>query len=150
METLIQGFYEIIPQKEIAGFDERELAFLLSGTMEYDLEDWKRHTVYKGYNQDSQSVQWLWEIVASFGSDHQATFLQFCTGSSRLPLEGFQGLQGSDGPRKFCVQRVEDVERLPSAHTCFNRLDLPPFPSLEVMRERLMLAMQGSQGFTGD
>ncbi len=36
----------------------------------------------------------------------KAAFLQFCTGTPRVPLEGFQALQGSDGPRKFTIQRV--------------------------------------------
>jgi hypothetical protein len=45
---------------------------------------------------------------------------------------------------------VEDLTRLPSAHTCFNRLDLPPYPTKELLRERLMLSVSGAQGFAGD
>ncbi len=108
------------------------------------------NTVYQGYTKESSVIKALWEVVASFDSDQQRQFLQFCTGSSRVPLEGFQGLQGSDGPRKFCVQRVDDISRLPSAHTCFNRLDLPEYPAMKILRDQLMLAMGGAQGFVGE
>ena len=49
----------------------------------------------------------------------------------------------------LCMQ-LEDLTRLPSAHTCFNRLDLPAFPSKSMLQERLRIAMWGAQGFTGD
>jgi hypothetical protein len=42
------------------------------------------------------------------------------------------------------------LTRLPSAHTCFNRLDLPPYPIKSMLKERLFLALRNSQGFTGD
>lgn len=109
-----------------------------------------QQTIYQGYTVDSSVVRWLWETVGAFDTEQKRQFLQFCTGSSRVPLEGFQGLQGSDGPRRFCVQKIDDVSRLPSAHTCFNRLDLPAYPTAAMLRTQLLLAMGGAQGFGGD
>ena len=97
-------------------------------------------------------------------SPMQARLLQFCTGSTRVPIEGFQNLQGSDGPRQFCIQKVgrraareaadaaqiDDGLRLPSAHTCFNRLDLPVYSSGDILARRLVAAMENAQGFSGD
>jgi len=37
--------------------------------------------------------------------------------------------------------------RLPQGHTCFNQLDLPEYPTKEVLRERLMWAIQETSGF---
>ncbi len=38
--------------------------------------------------------------------------------------------------------------RLPSAHTCFNQLDLPEYESKETLQERLLMAIhEGATGF---
>jgi E3 ubiquitin-protein ligase HUWE1 len=45
-------------------------------------------------------------------------------------------------------QAYGQSERLPSAHTCFNQLDLPEYESKEVLRERLRMAIhEGATGF---
>eukprot|EP00047_Mylnosiga_fluctuans_P002681 m.225488 g.225488 ORF g.225488 m.225488 type:complete len:926 (-) comp11270_c0_seq1:199-2976(-) len=150
MSALLFGFHEIVPRQAVLAFSEKELEFLISGSQQFDLEDWAENTVYQGYTKESTTVKWLWTVIRGFDTDEQRQFLQFVTGSSRVPLEGFQGLRGSDGPRKFCVQKIEDVSRLPSAHTCFNRLDLPEYPTEAMLRSQLLLAMGGAQGFVGD
>lgn len=45
---------------------------------------------------------------------------------------------------------MDDPSRLPSAHTCFNRLDLPEYGSQDELKARLLTAMNGAEGFTGD
>ena len=73
----------------------------------------------------SPQVTWFWRIVARYDEEMRARLLQFVTGSSRVPLQGFKALQGSTGaagPRLFTLHLVEvDVKNLPKAHTCFNR-----------------------------
>ena len=41
-----------------------------------------------GYTHDSKAVQYLFEILSSFNPDEQRLFLQFVTGSPRLPVGG--------------------------------------------------------------
>ena len=43
---------------------------------------------------DSPVVQWFWQIVESYSEELRARLLQFVTGSSRVPLQGFKALQG--------------------------------------------------------
>ena len=73
----------------------------------------------------SPQVTWFWRIVARYDEEMRARLLQFVTGSSRVPLQGFKALQGSTGaagPRLFTLHLVEvDVKNLPKAHTSFNR-----------------------------
>ena len=48
------------------------------------------------------------------------------------------------------IQRMDggrNCERLPVAHTCFNVLDLPPYPSHELMKQKLLQAMNFTSGF---
>ena len=58
-------------------------------------------------------------------------------------------LQGISGPQRFQIHKAYGaVDRLPSAHTCFNQLDLLEYETKEQLRERLLLAMhEGSEGF---
>jgi len=53
------------------------------------------------------------------------------------------------GVQRVQIHRVAgDTDRLPSAHTCFNQLDLPEYSSYEKLRERLLTAVrEGNEGF---
>jgi E3 ubiquitin-protein ligase HUWE1 len=75
--------------------------------------------------------------------------LQFVTGSSKVPVEGFTKLQGMNGVEKFQITRiiVNDPMRLPQGHTCFNQIDLPEYSSKEILYERLMWAIKETAGF---
>ncbi len=62
------------------------------------------------------------QAVEAYDDEKRARLLQFVTGSSRVPLEGFKALQGSTGaagPRLFSIHLVESInpENLPKAHT---------------------------------
>lgn len=60
----------------------------------------------------------------------------------------FSGSTGASGPRLFTIHLIDaPVENLPKAHTCFNRLDLPPYPSYEKMYEKLTQAVEETCGF---
>jgi E3 ubiquitin-protein ligase HUWE1 len=70
-------------------------------------------------------------------------------GTSKVPLDGFKALQGVSGPQKFQIHKAYGpANRLPSAHTCFNQLDLTEYETKEQLKERLLLAIhEGSEGF---
>lgn len=112
------------------------------------MADWKANTIYRNYTASSQIIQWFWKCIEEdFDNVRRASLLQFATGTSRIPLNGFRDLQGSDGPRKFTIEMVEDTKMLPRSHTCFNRIDLPPYPSYEILVARLTMAIECSEGF---
>lgn len=73
--------------------------------------------------------------------------LQFVTGSSRAPLQGFRALRGSTGvvgPRLFTIHLTVDVltQNFPTAHTCFNRIDLPPYKTQQLLYDTLTQAVE--------
>ena len=69
----------------------------------------------------------------------------------KVPLQGFKALQGSTGaagPRLFTLHLIDaSTNNLPKAHTCFNRLDLPPYENKEKMLEKLTQAVEETCGF---
>lgn len=149
MARFLRGLHAIIPRDLIRVFDEKELELLIGGITSIDLNDWKAHTVYTGYTATSQVVRWFWEAVVSYTAEERARLLQFATGTSRVPLAGFAELYGSNGPCKFGIAMRGDVIDLPRAHTCFNRIDLPPYTSYQMLREKLTKAIEMSDGFGG-
>ncbi|KAH3666429.1 hypothetical protein WICMUC_005697 [Wickerhamomyces mucosus] len=149
VDNFLQGFHEIIPKDLISIFDEQELELLISGLPDIDVDDWKNNTVYVNYTPSSQEISYFWRAVRSFDKEERAKLLQFATGTSKVPLNGFKELEGSNGSTKFSIHKdFGSTERLPSSHTCFNQIDLPAYDSYETLRGSLLLAItEGHEGF---
>ncbi|XP_051982606.1 E3 ubiquitin-protein ligase HECW2 isoform X5 [Xyrauchen texanus] len=147
-ESLIRGFYEVVDARLVSVFDARELELVIAGTAEIDLGDWRNNTEYRGgYHDNHIVIRWFWAAVERFNNEQRLRLLQFVTGTSSIPYEGFASLRGSNGPRRFCVEKWGKITSLPRAHTCFNRLDLPPYPSFSMLYEKMLTAVEETSTF---
>uniref|UniRef100_A0A3Q3BHZ7 HECT-type E3 ubiquitin transferase n=1 Tax=Kryptolebias marmoratus TaxID=37003 RepID=A0A3Q3BHZ7_KRYMA len=147
-EALVRGFYEVVDSRLVSVFDARELELVIAGTVEIDLSDWRSNTEYRGGYHDGHIVmRWFWAAVERFTNEQRLRLLQFVTGTSSVPYEGFAALRGSNGLRRFCIEKWGKVTSLPRAHTCFNRLDLPPYPSYITLYEKLLVAVEETSTF---
>lgn len=146
-QAFLDGFNEVVPIEWLKYFDERELELLLCGMQEIDVEDWQRHTIYRHYTRNSKPVVWFWQFVKQSDNEKRARLLQFVTGTCRVPVGGFAELMGSNGPQRFCIEKVGKESWLPRSHTCFNRLDLPPYKSYEQLVEKLTYAIEETDTF---
>lgn len=91
---------------------------MISGMPVIDLIDLRNNTEYINYTKDSQVIKWFWEVLESFDRSEKANFLQFVTGSSKVPIEGFKSLKGMGGNiSRFQIHKVYNKELLPTAHT---------------------------------
>ncbi|XP_036829796.1 NEDD4-like E3 ubiquitin-protein ligase WWP2 isoform X3 [Oncorhynchus mykiss] len=146
-KAFLDGFNEVVPLEWLRYFDEKELELMLCGMQEIDLSDWQKNTIYRHYTKNSKQIHWFWQVVKEMDNEKRIRLLQFVTGTCRLPVGGFAELIGSNGPQKFCIDKVGKETWLPRSHTCFNRLDLPPYKSLEQLREKLLFAIEETEGF---
>uniref|UniRef100_A0A8C1MYW4 E3 ubiquitin-protein ligase n=1 Tax=Cyprinus carpio TaxID=7962 RepID=A0A8C1MYW4_CYPCA len=146
-KAFLDGFNEVVPLQWLQYFDEKELEVMLCGMQEVDLQDWQRNTVYRHYTRNSKQIIWFWQLVKEVDNEVRLRLMQFVTGTCRLPLGGFAELMGSNGPQKFCIEKVGKETWLPRSHTCFNRLDLPPYKSYEQLKEKLLFAIEETEGF---
>ncbi|KAI6167088.1 hypothetical protein EDD17DRAFT_1752421 [Pisolithus thermaeus] len=121
-------FSELIPQDLITVFDERELELLIGGMFEVDLDDWCRY---------DSAVDMRRTTKSSGGSGS----------TSRIPVSGFQNARGPNGPMRFTVEKSGNPSQLPKSHTCFNRIDLPPYKDYAGLEQKLTLALQSTVGF---
>ncbi|XP_013366453.1 PREDICTED: E3 ubiquitin-protein ligase NEDD4-like isoform X4 [Chinchilla lanigera] len=150
MNAFLEGFTELLPIDLIKIFDENELELLMCGLGDVDVNDWRQHSIYKnGYCPNHPVIQWFWKAVLLMDAEKRIRLLQFVTGTSRVPMNGFAELYGSNGPQLFTIEQWGSPEKLPRAHTCFNRLDLPPYETFEDLREKLLMAVENAQGFEG-
>lgn len=149
LNAFLEGFYDIIPKRLISIFNEQELELLISGLPNIDIDDLKASAEYHKYLPNSLQIQWFWRALRSFDQADRAKLLQFVTGTSKVPLQGFASLEGMNGVQKFQIHRDErSTDRLPSAHTCFNQLDLPVYETYDKLRYMLLKAIQEcSEGF---
>uniref|UniRef100_A0A8C2IH92 E3 ubiquitin-protein ligase NEDD4-like n=1 Tax=Cyprinus carpio TaxID=7962 RepID=A0A8C2IH92_CYPCA len=90
MNAFLEGFTELIPIDLIKIFDENELELLMCGLGDVDVNDWRQHTVYKnGYCPNHPVIQWFWKAVLLMDAEKRIRLLQFVTGTSRVPMNGF-------------------------------------------------------------
>eukprot|EP00339_Tiarina_fusa_P012546 CAMPEP_0117085790 /NCGR_PEP_ID=MMETSP0472-20121206/60273_1 /TAXON_ID=693140 ORGANISM="Tiarina fusus, Strain LIS" /NCGR_SAMPLE_ID=MMETSP0472 /ASSEMBLY_ACC=CAM_ASM_000603 /LENGTH=2751 /DNA_ID=CAMNT_0004815117 /DNA_START=1687 /DNA_END=9942 /DNA_ORIENTATION=+ len=148
IQAFLKGFYELVPKNYISLFNELELELLISGLPDIDIEDMRSNTEYTGYRADSPTIQYFWNIVKRYTQEERALLVQFVTGSSKVPLDGFEALQGMGGPQKFRIVKISgETDRLPSAHTCFNQLDMPEYTTEEELEHKLTMAIKETIGF---
>lgn len=156
-EALREGFDSVFPVNRLRMFypEELENVFCGSGLNAASHQRWDVRMLAEccrtdhGFSQDSQAIQYFYEILSTYNREEQRLFLQFVTGSPRLPTGGFKALT----PPLTIVRKKMDGnqnpdEYLPSVMTCVNYLKLPDYSSREVMRQKLKLAAsEGSMSF---
>lgn len=154
LDAFRSGFSEVFPFSALQAFYPEELSSLLGQAD----EDWSYQTIFDaikadhGFTKESQTVKDLVEILSTFSRDEQRAFLQFMTGSPKLPPGGFKALH----PVFTVVWKQTDEGSghygrdayLPSVMTCANYLKVPNYSSRDILRERLLTAVyEGSGAF---
>lgn len=143
------GFTQVFPYSALSAFTPDELVMLF-GRVE---EDWSLETLMDsikadhGFNMDSKSIKNLLQTMSELDLTARREFLQFTTGSPKLPIGGFKSLT----PMFTVVRKPSEPpytsdDYLPSVMTCVNYLKLPDYTNLEVMRERMTTAIREGQG----
>jgi hypothetical protein len=171
-----RGLASIIDRQWLSIFDCAELQRLIAGNdAPIDVAEWRAHTVYDqrtdaSNGPDHRVVRWFWRAVAELEPAQHAKLLRFATAVERPPLNGFAhlnppftirlvpltGADGSANERSLWTRFVDFVGpsssspaagALPSAATCFNMLKLPLYTDYDVLREKLLVAIENNAGF---
>ncbi|CAF0735384.1 unnamed protein product [Didymodactylos carnosus] len=140
-----EGLGDVVNLEWLRMFDANELRILISGVSgDIDVNDWRKHAQYRApYNKDHPVVQAFWRNVHDFTENQKRQLLKFTTSCSRPPLFGFKELYP-----EFCIQSAgPETDRLPTSNTCVNLLKLPEYQDENVLKEKLLYAIQSSSGF---
>uniref|UniRef100_A0A674GXF7 Ubiquitin-protein ligase E3C n=1 Tax=Taeniopygia guttata TaxID=59729 RepID=A0A674GXF7_TAEGU len=140
-----QGLANVVNLEWLRMFDQQEIQVLTSGAqVPISLDDLKSFTNYSGgYTADHPVIKIFWRVVESFTDEEKRKLLKFVTSCSRPPLLGFKELYPA-----FCIHNGgSDLDRLPTASTCMNLLKLPEFYDENLMRSKLLYAIECAAGF---
>ncbi|PSS32854.1 E3 ubiquitin-protein like [Actinidia chinensis var. chinensis] len=151
-----RGLTDLIAPSWLKLFNASEFNQLLSGGKhDIDVTDLRNNTRYTGgYTEGSRAIKIFWEVITGFEPKERCMLLKFVTSCSRAPLLGFKYLQPT-----FTIHKVacdvplwatfsgQDVDRLPSASTCYNTLKLPTYKRTGTMRSKLLYAINSNAGF---
>lgn len=144
------GFSSVVDGNAFSLFLPDEIQLLLCGSDEsrFDVDVLKSVTHYGGWSlteeaEQSNIVKWFWEYVADLSYKQQKKLLLFLTGSDRVPATGIQNLT----LKISRLNRGNDSNRLPVAHTCFNELAIYQYSSKEKMVDKMNKAVNMSAGF---
>ncbi|TNV73916.1 hypothetical protein FGO68_gene5095 [Halteria grandinella] len=147
-QAIKRGISQVIPEALLNMVTYSELETWVCGKSIVDIDLLKRHTKYGGdkkttlLSEDSRRIKWLWEVLRAFSEEDKQKFIKFCWGQHRLPAndEEFERRQ-----TRFMIKPAMNTKHgdqaLPKADTCFFNLELPDYSSMEIMRERILLAI---------
>ena len=113
--------------------------------------DWKNNTIYKGqFNPNHKLINYFWEILENLEKNQLLIFFKFCTGCSKVPVDGFNSLTSTRNKyRKFCIESRTDTSKLIEAMTCFNRLYIPLYESKEKLEQVIKIIITNNTEFFG-
>ena len=158
LRSVLDGLYDIVPPYLLReSFTLEEFDLLINGRGDVSVVALKAVTWYDGgYESRAQgarrlkgkratsssnhtTIRLFWEAMELWDANMRGRLLGFCTGSTRLPLDGFSP--------PFTIIRGGEDSALPSSHTCFNQLVLPAYSSLDELQEKVAFAIQEGIGF---
>ncbi|KAI8356159.1 hypothetical protein BD560DRAFT_437936 [Blakeslea trispora] len=148
MDAFREGFNGLFAIDDLKLLTENELVSLF-GKAE---EDWSSATLVDairadhGFTMDSEPVRHLLEILSDFNDAERRQFLQFTTGSPRLPIGGWKALR----PIFTVVRKIPEApltadDYLPSVMTCANYLKMPAYTTKDILYQRLITSMNEGQ-----
>lgn len=127
-------------------FSPSELDLLICGMPHIDLADMKAHTHYQmPYHETHPTIIMFFNVLEKFTQEDLAKFLVFLTGSSQVPIGGFENFEESGNPIKIIYN--DSIDRLPVAHTCFRILDLPSYEDENELENKLLKAINECNDF---
>ena len=142
------GLFEIIPQSVFeSGITTSDLNLLIFGQPDVDVDDMVANWVLTGFDMarnplHRQTIEWLESIVREWDQIHRRKFVQFVTGTPTVPPGGFASYRNIGNRYPFTIENFNyRVDRIPSTHNCFNRIDLGSFTSREEMKRLLELGL---------
>jgi hypothetical protein len=135
-----RGFRKCCEHKLFWKFTPDQLDVLVSGEANYDWNDLKAGVRYRGYDPNSNVVRWFWAEFDKLTQEQKRALLMFSCGNDAVPIGGLRTLA-------MKIDKDTNPNHLPTSHTCFNTLVLPNYPNPDVLKQKLLIALQNVTGF---
>lgn len=145
LAPLCEGFRSVLGRSELLRglVDPEQLEQIICGLESpLDVEAVKLNAEVAGWPaSDADYIESFWQVLTGLGEADQRRFIVFVSACARMPPQGWQNFE-------LRLQRNGECDsRLPTAYTCFSLLLLPRYSSAEILRERLLAAINETEGF---
>jgi len=154
LAAVARGVAASLPTEVFALFEAAELDEIVCGAADVAhlaASSLREKALYDGVAESDPHVAHFWEALATFDDRELASFVEFCTGSARLPRP--------DGPRSAQCLKItapptgaadNPDDYLPLAQTCFFSLALPKYSSAAVCAAKLRYAIHNAHLMDAD
>eukprot|EP01084_Bolivina_argentea_P212487 361192_1 len=149
INAIRRGLATIVPISLLPLFTWRQLELMVCGKREIDVELLKANTIYKhGVKANDKHIKFLWDILANeFTNKQKINFIRFVWGQSRLPTKS----EDFNDPFGILSCHAKDNDgMLPVSHTCFFTLELPKYSAKEIMKKKLLYAINNCTAIDTD
>lgn len=170
IESFLSSFHLMIPLDLIKEFQltNQEFYLIVNGKRTINIEELRAYCIYESvtnnfssytqnqggmnigedemdkiiiWNETNEIIMWLWRMIRETNVENKKLFIQFFTGTTCIPLDGFN-------PPITIVYGIDmQKNSLPKAHICFHQLVLPAYDSYEIMKEKLFFALYNANNF---
>jgi HECT-domain (ubiquitin-transferase) len=160
-EAFQRGFCTCLDEKMLSIVTPETLQFIAEGHHDFSIDELEEATLYEeGYDSDHPFIKAFWDIAKGYSKEKQAKLLEFVTASSRVPVNGVDALHfsivrnGPDSDVSLAIFRLRRhlakltlLQFIPRSQTCFGKLLIPEYSSMEKLREKMDIALEHSVGF---
>ncbi|CAL8329977.1 unnamed protein product [Merluccius merluccius] len=132
------GFLRGCPSPVWKMFLPDQLMTLLKGEEIFNWDDLRKNAIYQDCTSDDKVVKNFWAVFAEFSVEQKKDFLKFLTGTDRLPK-----VRSSTIKIRIKLSCYTDPEfYYPMAETCFWTLNLPNYSNIQILRQKLLDAVE--------
>lgn len=129
LSAIRMGLWTVLPRRIVRCLAWRDLERLVCGETDPSIAELKK---YIRPQLQLTRERYFWQIVEEMTGEQKASLLCFASGQRRLPLI-----------RPISItENNESTEHLPRAQSCSSLITIPPYTSLEMFREKLLMALQ--------
>lgn len=140
LDSFIDGFNTIIKRHEIQMFNAQELEMLICGIPKIDINDMiKNVEIHAPYSLEHPLIKKFFAMLRKWNHATLGKLLWFVTGSAELPIGGFKELKNKG--ITIQIEKGNSIDCTPEAHTCFQTLVIPEYPSLDLMERMFFIAL---------
>eukprot|EP00753_Platysulcus_tardus_P014670 PLAT4426.7.p1 GENE.PLAT4426.7~~PLAT4426.7.p1 ORF type:complete len:3261 (+),score=1880.09 PLAT4426.7:1097-9784(+) len=137
-----RGFGKIVPRMVLPFLSGSQLEVAVCGYAEIDVALLKATTSYSSGSPTDPHILIFWRVLEEeFSNSELVQFLRFVSGRSRLPTSPAEFARSNCHLDIAGMSVPSPDSYLPASHTCFFRIDLPCYSSVEVCAEKLRYAI---------
>lgn len=139
LDSIANGFRSVVDFDIISLFDTQKIQEIVYGVETIDVNDWMQNTVYN--RECKKEFDNFFRIISKWSNEKLQKLLVFATGSSNVPFGGFKNFVNYGGTFTLHFNK-NDLNALPTSHTCFNKIEIPCYPSYQIFEQKLTLAIE--------